>query len=47
MSEDDLNHIATIAFNLANMDEFIFSNDDVCDKFLNYQTTHYYGGALH
>jgi hypothetical protein len=47
MSEDDLNYIATIAFNLANMDEFIFSNDEVCDKFLNYQTTHYYGGALH
>jgi len=47
MSENDLNHIATIAFNLANMDEFIFGNDEVCDKFLNYQTTHYYGGALH
>ena len=47
MSENDLNYIATIAFNLANMDEFIFSNDEVCDKFLNYQTTHYYGGALH
>lgn len=47
MSADDFNYIATLAFNLANMDEFIFSNDEVCDKFLNYQTTHYYGGALH
>ena len=33
MSEDDFNYIATMAFNLANMDEFIFGSDEVSDKF--------------
>ena len=47
MPENDFNHVATLAFNLANMDEFIFGNDELSDKFMHYQATHYYGGVLH
>lgn len=47
MSEDDFNYIATLAFNLANMDEFVFGNDEVSDQFLNHQARYYYGGVLH
>jgi len=47
MPENDFNHVATLAFNLANMDEFIFGNDEVSDKFMHYQAQHYYGGVLH
>ena len=47
MSEDDFNYIATMAFNLANMDEFIFGNDDVSDKFFQHQARSQYGGLLH
>ena len=47
MSEDDFNYIATMAFNLANMDEFIFGSDEVSDKFFKHQARNYYGGLLH
>jgi hypothetical protein len=47
MSEDDFNYIATMAFNLANMDKFIFGNDDVSDKFFQHQARSQYGGLLH
>jgi hypothetical protein len=47
MSEDDFNYIATMAFNLANMDEFIFGNDELSDKFLHYQARFYYSDILH
>ena len=47
VSEDDFNFIATMAFNLANMDEFIFGNDDVSDKFFQHQARSQYGGLLH
>lgn len=47
MSEDDFNYIATLAFNLANMDEFIFGSDELSDKFLHHQARYYYGGVLH
>ena len=47
ISEDDFNFIATMAFNLANMDEFIFGNDDVSDKFFQHQARSQYGGLLH
>ena len=47
VSEDDFNHIATMAFNLANMDEFIFGNDEVSDKFFQHQARTQYGGLLH
>lgn len=47
MSEDDFNYIATMAFNLANMDEFIFGNDDVSHKFFQHQARNQYGGLLH
>ena len=47
VSEDDFNFIATMAFNLANMDEFIFGNDDVSHKFFQHQARSQYGGLLH
>jgi hypothetical protein len=47
MSEDDFNYIATMAFNLANMDEFIFGNDELSDKFLHHQARFYYSDILH
>jgi hypothetical protein len=47
VSDDDFNYIATMAFNLANMDEFIFGNDEVSDKFFQHQARNQYGGLLH
>ena len=47
MSDNDFDYLATIVFLLANMDDFIFSSDEVSDKFLHYQADHHYGGDLH
>ena len=47
MSEDDLNYIATLVFNLSSMDEFIFGSDEVSDKFFKHQAKNYYGDELH
>jgi|TARA_B110000914_G_C15380916_1_gene407713 hypothetical protein len=35
-SKDDLNFLQTMAWNISNMENFIFSKEDISDEFFSY-----------
>ena len=48
LSENDFSYIATLAWNLSNLEEFVFSTDEISNKFFDYmKETKTYHSVLH